>query len=208
LIAGVVRDFNYRPLGEPIKNQVFETSEDKGYTHIYVRINAGNPAPALADLQKAWKNAASGIPMKYSFLDEDVDNYYKSEQRWTSIVGMAGGISIFLASLGLLGLATLAAVNRTKEIGIRKVLGASVGSVVALLSKDFVRLIVIAFVIATPAAWYIMNKWLQDYASRIGISWWVFALTGAGAILIAFITISSQSIKAAMGNPITSLRSE
>lgn len=208
LITGVVRNFNYSPLRDKIKNQAFETSEDKGYSHIYVRINAGNPAPALAAIQKAWNSSASGVPMKYSFLDEDVDNYYKSEQKWTSIVGAAGGISIFLACLGLLGLATLAAVNRTKEIGIRKVLGASVSSVVVLLSKDFIRLIAIAFIIATPLAWYLMNKWLQDYAARIGISWWVFALTGAGALLIAFISISSQSIKAAVANPVKSLRSE
>jgi len=208
VVIGVVQNFNYRPLSEKVKNQVFVTSQNKGYSHMYVRINAGNPAPAIADIQKAWKSSAPGVPMKFSFLDEDVNNYYKSEQKWTSIVGMAGGISIFLASLGLLGLATLAAVNRTKEIGIRKVLGASVGSVVALLSKDFVRLIVIAFVIATPVAWYVMNKWLQDYAARIGISWWVFAFTGIGAVLIAFVTISSQSIKAAVANPVKSLRSE
>ncbi|MBS1521781.1 MAG: ABC transporter permease [Bacteroidetes bacterium] len=208
VIAGVVRDFNYRPLKDAIKNQAFETSEDKGYSHIYVRIHAGNPAPALADIQKAWKSAAPNVPMKYSFLDEDVNNYYKSEQRWTSIVGLAGGISIFLACLGLLGLATLAAVNRTKEIGIRKVLGASVGNVVVLLSKDFIRLIALAFIIATPLAWYVMHKWLQDYAARIGISWWVFILTGAGTVLIAFISISSQSIKAAVSNPVKSLRTE
>ena len=208
LVAGVVRDFNYRPLRDKIKNQAFETSEDKGYNHIYVRISAGNPAPAIADIQRAWKSAAPGVPIKYSFLDQDIDNYYKSEQKWPSIVGTAGGISLFLACLGLLGLATLAAVNRTKEIGIRKVLGASVSNVVVLLSKDFIRLITIAFVIATPVAWYLMNKWLQDYAARIGISWWVFALTGAGAILIAFISISSQSIKAAVANPVKSLRSE
>jgi putative ABC transport system permease protein len=208
LITGVVRNFNYSPLRDKIKNQAFETSEDKGYSHIYVRINAGNPGPALADIQKAWKSSVPDVPMKYSFLDEDVNNYYRSEQKWTSIVGAAGGISIFLACLGLLGLATLAAVNRTKEIGIRKVLGASVSSVVVLLSKDFIRLITIAFIIATPLAWYLMNKWLQDYAARIGISWWVFALTGVGAVLIAFISISSQSIKAAVANPVKSLRSE
>ena len=108
----------------------------------------------------------------------------------------------------MLGLATLAAVNRTKEIGIRKVLGASVANVVILLSKDFIRLIGIAFIIATPLAWYVMHKWLQDYAVRIGISWWVFVLTGTGAVLIAFISIGSQSIKAAIANPVKSLRSE
>lgn len=208
LVAGVVRDFNYRPLRDKIKNQAFETSEDKGYSHFYVRIDAGNPAPGLADIQQAWKTAAPGVPLKYSFLDEDVDNYYRSEQKWTSIVGAAGGISICLACLGLLGLATLAAVNRTKEIGIRKVLGASVGNVVILLSKDFIKLIAFAFIIAAPLAWYAMHHWLQDYAVRIRISWWVFVLTGAGAVLIAFISISSQSIKAAITNPVKSLRSE
>ena len=208
VITGVVKDFNYRPLSERIKNQAFETSENKGYSHFYVRIHAGDPAQALINIEKAWKTVVPNIPMKYSFLDEDVNNYYRSEQRWTSIVGMAGGISIFLACLGLLGLAMLSAINRTKEIGIRKVLGASVTSVIMLLSKDFIRLIIIAFVIATPVAWYIMYRWLQDYAARIGINWWVFALTGLAAAIIGFITISSQSVKAAIANPVKSLRSE
>ncbi|HWD89691.1 MAG TPA: ABC transporter permease [Mucilaginibacter sp.] len=208
IVAGVVRDFNYRPLGEAIKNQAFEISPDQGYSHFYVRIAAGNPARALAAIEKAWKNAAPGIPMKYSFLDDDVNNYYRSEQRWTGIVGMAGGISIFLASLGLLGLAALAAINRTKEIGVRKVLGASVANIVTLLSKDFLRLILISFIIASPLAWYFMSNWLQGYAARITISWWVFAGAGLGAILIALLTISYQSIKAALANPVNSLRSE
>jgi putative ABC transport system permease protein len=183
-------------------------SQNRGYSHIYLRISAGNPAPALADIQKAWHSSAPGVPMKYSFLDEDVNNYYRSERKWTSIVGLAGGISIFLASLGLLGLATLAVVNRTKEVGIRKVLGASAGDIVVLLSKDFIRLVVLAFLIATPLGWYLMNQWLQDYATRIGMSWWVFALTGFGTILIAFISISSQSIKAATTDPVKSLKTE
>lgn len=208
IVIGVVRNFNYRPLSQGVKSQVFEQSADKGFNHFYVRINPGNLQPALAAIQKAWSSAAPGIPMKYSFLDEDVDNYYKAEQRWTSIVGIAGGISIFLASLGLLGLATLAAINRTKEIGIRKVLGASVASIITLLSKDFIRLIIISFAIASPLAWYCMNKWLQDYATRIHISWWVFVLVGSGAVLIAFITIGFQSVKAAIANPVKSLRTE
>jgi putative ABC transport system permease protein len=208
VVIGVVRNFNYRPLSEGVKSQVFEQSAEKGFTHFYARINPGNPRPALIAIQKAWGSVVPGIPMKYSFLDEDVNNYYKAEQRWTSIVGIAGGISIFLASLGLLGLATLAAINRTKEIGVRKVLGASVTSIIALLSKDFIKLILISFAIASPLAWYFMNKWLQDYATRIHISWWVFVLSGSGAILIALITISFQSIKAAIANPVKSLRSE
>jgi putative ABC transport system permease protein len=206
IVTGVVRDFNYRSLSQNIKNQVFEISNDKGYSHFYVRINPGNPAPALAALEKSWGSILPGIPMKYSFLDTDVNNYYNAEQRWTSLIGMAGGISIFLACLGLLGLATLAAINRTKEIGVRKVLGASVASIITLLSKDLIKLIIISFTIASPLAWYCMSKWLQDYATHISIGWSVFALAGSGAILIALITISFQSIKAAIANPVKSLR--
>ena len=181
---------------------------DKGYIHFYVRIAAGKPKAALAAMQKAWKRVAPGIPMKYSFLDEDISNYYEAEQKWSNIIAWAGGISILLACMGLLGLAALAAVNRTKEIGVRKVLGASIRDIIALLSKDFLKLIVIAFIIASPVAYYFMHQWLQDYANRIGIEWWVFAIVGAGAILIALITISFQSIKAAIANPVKSLRTE
>jgi putative ABC transport system permease protein len=208
IVAGVVRNFNYRPLSEKIKNQVFETSRDEGYKYFYVRINPGNPKKALAALHKVWSAVAPGIPMKYSFLDEDVNNYYRSEQTWSSIVGWAGCVSIFLACLGLFGLAALVVVNRTKETGIRKVLGASVADIVALLSKGFVKLIVIAFLIASPLAYYFMHQWLESYASRIGISYWIFAGAGAGVILVALLTIGFHAIKAAFVNPVNSLRSE
>ncbi len=206
-VIGVVKNFSYRPLSEGIKNQMFITAADKGFSHFYVRVNVSNAA-ALAVIKKAWDAAAPGIPMKYSFLDEDVNNYYRTEQRWSGIVGWAGGISIFLACLGLLGLAALAAVNRTKEVGIRKVLGASVISLANLLMKDFLKLIVIAFVIASPLAWYLMNTWLQDYANRITINWTIFLFAGIFAISIALITISFQVIKAALINPVESLKTE
>jgi putative ABC transport system permease protein len=173
-----------------------------------VRIKAGDPAAALARVHKAWAAIAPGVPMKYTYLDESIHHYYDNEQRWSSIMSWAGGISIFLASLGLLGLATLTAVNRTKEIGVRKVLGASVSQVVVLLSGEFIRLILVSFIIATPLAWYFMNLWLQGYAARINISWWIFAITGTGAILVAFITVGSQSVKVARANPVKSLRTE
>ncbi len=208
VVAGVVKNFNYRPLSEDIKNQVFKTSTDKGYGHFYVRIRSGNPAPAIAALQQAWNSVLPGIPMKYSFLDDDVNSYYSSEQKWSSIVGIAGGVAIVLASLGLLGLAALAAVNRTKEIGVRKVLGASVINIVRLISKDFLQLIIIAFVIASPVAWYVMHSWLQNYAYHITISWWIFLAAGITAVLIALATISYQAIKAAIANPVKSLRTE
>ncbi|HMH34734.1 MAG TPA: ABC transporter permease [Puia sp.] len=210
LIVGVVKNFNYRPLSEAVKNQAFVTNgdKDKGYPHFYVRIAAGNPSPAIAAMQKAWGIAMPGIPLKYSFLDEDVNRFYQAEERWSSIVAWAGGISIFLACLGLLGLASLAAVNRTKEIGVRKVLGATIPNIVMLLSKDFIKLILIAFFIASPLAWYIMNKWLQDYVSRISISWVIFFFVGVFAVLSALTTIGFHAIKAAMTNPVKSLRTD
>jgi putative ABC transport system permease protein len=173
-----------------------------------VRIQPGEPARALADLQKAWNVVAPGYPLKYSFLDEDLNRFYNSEERWSNIVGWAGGISIFLASLGLLGLAALAAVNRTKEIGIRKVLGASLSTIIGILSRDFIRLVMIALLLATPIAWWLMNKWLEGYPYRINIQWWVFACTGAAIIIIAFATVSFNAIKAALTNPVKSLRAE
>ena len=147
-------------------------------------------------------------PLKYSFLDEDLRRFYEGEERWGKIVGWAGGISIFLACLGLLGLAALAAVNRTKEVGIRKVLGASVTGIVGLLSKDFLKLVVIALLIASPLAWYFMHRWLEGFAYRINIGWSVFLITAIGAMLVALVTVGVQAVKAAVANPVTSLRTE
>ena len=174
----------------------------------FVRIRSGDLSAVLPHLESAWKNIAPGFPFQYSFLDEDLDRFYKSEEKWSGIVGWAGSISIFLACLGLFGLAALTAVNRIKEIGVRKVLGASVSSIVRLLSKDFLKLVLIALLIASPVAWYFMHKWLQDYAYRIDIGLWVFAFTGIVAVFIAFVTISFQAIKAAVANPVKSLRAE
>jgi putative ABC transport system permease protein len=151
---------------------------------------------------------APDAPFTYSFLDESLDNYYKSEKRWSAIIGWAGGISIFLACLGLFGLTALAAVNRVKEIGVRKVLGASTANIVGLLSRDFLRLIVFAFLIASPLAWYFMSKWLESFAYRITMHWTVFLITGLSVILIALLTISFQTVRAAIANPVKSLRNE
>lgn len=208
VVIGVVKNFNFRPLSEKIQPQIFHQFADYTPFKFFVRIKPGNPVPALAAMQKAWNHAEPVIPFKYDFLDESLNNFYKSEQRWGNIVGWAGGISIFLACLGLLGLTALAVVNRTKEIGIRKVLGASVISIVGLLSKDFVKLIIIALIVATPAAWYFMHKWLEGFAYRINIGWVVFAATGLFAVLIALITIGAQAVKAGLANPVKSLRTE
>jgi len=208
VVIGVVKDFHYRPFKEKVEPQLFHQFADYAPFKFFVKIKPGNPAPALSAMQKAWSGIVADLPFKYSFLDESLDNFYKAERRWSSIIGWAGGISVFLACLGLFGLAALAAVNRTKEIGIRKVLGASLPGIVKLLSKDFLKLVVIALIIAAPLAWYFMNKWLQDFAYRIAIGWWVFIIAGALAIFIAFITIGLQAVRAGIANPVKSLRTE
>jgi putative ABC transport system permease protein len=207
-VIGVITDFNFEPLTRAVRAQLFTMPSDFTPRKFFVRIQAGDPSEALSKLQSAWKSIVPDYPFEYSFLDENLNRFYKSEEKWSDIVGWAGGISIFLACLGLFGLAALAAVNRTKEIGIRKVLGASVLVIVRLLSKDFLKLVIIALIIASPIAWYFMDKWLQDYAYRIDIGWWIFAVTGIVALLIAFATIGFQAIKAAVANPVESLRTE
>lgn len=207
-IIGVSRNFNFEDLTHTVRPQMFRRPAVMAPSRIFVRLQPGDPGGKLAMLQDTWKKLVPDIPFEYNFLDEKFDNFYKNEKRWSSIAGWAGGISIFLACLGLFGLAALAAVNRTKEIGIRKVMGASVTNVVALLSKDFIKLIAIALVIASPLVWYVMHGWLQAYAWRINITWWVFALTGLFALFVALTTVSVQAIKAAITNPVKSLRTE
>jgi putative ABC transport system permease protein len=208
VVIGVVKDFHFRPFSEKVEPQMFHQFSDYTPYKFFVRIKPGDPSKALTVLNKTWSSLVVDLPFQYNFLDESLDNFYKSEIRWSRIIGWAGGISIFLACLGLFGLAALAAINRTKEIGIRKVLGASLTGIVSLLSKDFLKLVAIALVIASPLAWYFMHKWLQDFAYRINIGWYVFVITGTVAVLIALITISFQAIKAAIANPVKSLRTE
>jgi putative ABC transport system permease protein len=208
VVIGVVKNFNFRPFKEEVKPQMFHQFADYSPFKFFVRIKPGNPGPALNAMQRAWTSVEPVLPFKYTFLDESLNNFYKSEQRWSSIAGWAGGISIFLACLGLFGLASLAAINRTKEIGIRKVLGASLPSIIRLLSKDFLLLVLIAIFIAAPLSWYFMHQWLADFAYRISISGWLIIGSGLMAIVIAFITIGFQAIRAGVANPVKSLRSE
>jgi len=208
VVIGVVKDFHYRPFKEKLMPQMFHQFNDYAPYRFFVRIKPGNPAPALAAMQKAWSSVVPDLPFNYNFLDESLDNFYKAERKWSKIIGWAGSISIFLACLGLFGLAALAAVNRTKEIGIRKVLGASVSNIVGLLTKDFLKLVTIAVLVASPVAWYFMHKWLQDFANRISIGWWIFIAAGSLALIMAFITIAFQATKAGIANPVKSLRNE
>lgn len=207
-IIGVVRDFNFESLTRSVRSQMFSQPVSFKPSVFYVRLRSGDPSEGLALLETTWKHLAPDLPFNYSFLDDKFDAFYTSEQRWGRIVGWAGGISVFLACLGLFGLASLAVANRTKEIGIRKVLGASVGNVVALLSKDFVTLVLIALVLASPVTWYVMTGWLQTFAYRIALQGWVFVLTGVLVLAVALITTGLQSVKAAFMNPVDSLRSE
>lgn len=207
-IIGVTKNFNFEDLTREVRAQMFTVSPNWIPSRFFVRLKPGNPGPAIGKLENLWKDLAPGVPFKYNFLDDKFDQFYKAETRWSRIVGWAGGISIFLACLGLFGLAALAVVNRTKEIGIRKVMGATAISIVGLLSKDFLKLVIIALVIASPIAWYFTNSWLEDYKYRISINIWVFVGTGIVATGIALLTIGFQGIKAALINPVNSLRNE
>jgi putative ABC transport system permease protein len=207
-IIGVVKDFNFEKLSRKIRAQLFFMPADFRPERIFVHLRAGDPTPTLSAIQAAWKSAVPELSLRYSFLDEDLDRYYKTEARWRNIIGCAGGISIFLACLGLFGLAALTAINRVKEIGIRKVLGASVMEIMQLLIRGFLKLVLVASLIASPLAWYFMNKWLQQFAYRIDLGWWVFAATALAAVCITTLTIGVQAFKAASANPVKNLRME
>ncbi|WP_336517734.1 ABC transporter permease [Pollutibacter soli] len=208
VVIGVVKDFHFRPMKEKLMPQLFHQFHDYAPFKFFVRLKPGNPTPALAAMDKAWRNIVADLPFKYRFLDESLNNFYNAEKTWSRIIGWAGSICVFLACLGLFGLAALSAINRTKEIGIRKVMGASLTGIVRLLSKDFLLLVLIALIIATPIAWYYMNQWLQNFAYRINISWWIFILAGMLAFVVALFTVGFQAIRAGMVNPVKSLRSE
>jgi putative ABC transport system permease protein len=173
-----------------------------------MRINTKNIPTLINQVESKWNSMVPGQPFSYTFMDNDFNNLYQAEQQTGKLFVSFAVFAIFIACLGLFGLVTYAAEQRTKEIGIRKVLGAGVSGIVAMLSKDFAKLVLIASLIAFPVAWWIMNRWLQDFAYRITISWWVFIVASLAAICIALITVSFQAIKAAIANPVKSLRTE
>lgn len=206
-IIGVVQDFNFQSLKEKIAPLIFFTFRNNRNI-LYIRTTATNVQQAIASAEKQYKKYAGDIPFSYNFLDKSFEAKYESDQRAGTLFNVFAGIAIFISCLGLFGLATYTAQVKTKEIGIRKVLGASVGGIVQLISRDFLKLVIIAIVIAIPVAWWAMSKWLQGFAYRVNISLWVFAIAGMAALLIALITVSFQAIKAAIANPVKSLRSE
>ncbi len=173
-----------------------------------VKLHAGNFSNVIADIEQIWNSIAPGLPFNYYFMDDSFNDTYKTELRLGNIFITFTILSIVIACLGLFGLAIFNAEKRTKEIGVRKVLGATVANLVGFLSKDFVKLVLLANVIAWPVAWYAMSRWLQNFTYRIDISWWVFALAGGVALMIALLTVSTLAIKAALANPVEALRYE
>jgi putative ABC transport system permease protein len=205
-IVGVMKDFNFNSLREVVTPLGFMLDSDKG--NMALRINSGNIPRLIAGAEEKWKDIAPGQPFAYSFMDDDFNALYRSEQRMGKISLSFSLLAIFIACLGLFGLTAYAAEQRTKEIGIRKVLGATVTNIIGLLSADFLKLVCLAALITFPFAWWAMHSWLQDFAYRIGISWKVFALAAVMAAGIALLTVSFQAFKAALANPVKSLRTE
>ncbi len=209
-IIGVIRDFHFESMHQsivPLVLVMFPPSVSY-FNNLSVKFSGNNIAASLSYLENTWKKFLPEIPYQYAFLDENFDKLYEAEQRQGNIFTIFACIAIFIACLGLFGLSAFAITQRIKEIGIRKVLGADVSTIVTLLSKDFLKLILIAAIIAFPVAWYFMHKWLQDFAYRINMPWWIFIVAGIIASIIALFTISFQAIKAAVSNPVKSLRTE
>lgn len=205
-IVGVIRDFNFNSLRENVTPVAMILSEHRGA--LAVRVNSTNLPGLLSQMENLWRSFSPNQSFQYSFMDSDFDASYRAEQRIGEIFISFTMLAIAIACLGLFGLSAYAAEQRTKEIGIRKILGASVVTILNMLSKDFVKLVIISIVIASPAAWLFMQKWLQNFAYRVDIHWWIFVLAGLASLLITFITISIESIKTAMGNPVKNLNSE
>ena len=205
-IIGVVKNFNYESLRQNIGPLSFRLGYNRWAAAF--KVTAADVKGLISNMERKWKTMAPGMPFSYQFLDEAFDNMYRAEQRVGKVALSFAILAIFIACLGLFGLATYMAEQRTKEIGVRKVLGASVSNIVSMLSKDFAKLVIIAAIIAFPIAWFAMNKWLQDFAYRIDIGWWIFLVAAAITLFIALFTVIFQAIKAAVANPVTSLRTE
>ncbi|WP_353721637.1 ABC transporter permease [Dyadobacter sp. 676] len=207
-VVGVVKDFNFRSLHERIKPYALTTSITDKYQYFIASVKTRDYTAVLASVEAAWKRLNPDMPFSYSFLDQDFQKNYEKERRTGSIVVYFTCIAVVIACLGLFGLAAFSAERRTKEIGVRKVLGASVGNIAGMLSAEFLRLVCVALVIATPIAWVGMRQWLQGFAYQVGIQWWIFPATGLFAIVLALLTVGFQSIKAALTDPVKSLKSE
>ncbi|WP_428331296.1 ABC transporter permease [Mucilaginibacter sp.] len=207
-IKAIVKDFNFNSLHYKIETLFILSDKGNGFSTMSVKINGGKTTEAIDYIKTTWKSIEPEIPFSYQFLDDHFNDVYRVDDQVSKIVGMLAALIIIISCLGLFGLASYSAEKRVKEIGVRKVLGASVQNITLLLSGNFLKLVLIANLFAWPIAWFFMSKWLQDFAFRISIQWWVFVLAGIISLLIAFLTVSFQSVKAAIANPVKSLRSE
>ena len=205
-IIGVVKDFNFKPVQQPVEPLIMYSNFGGGY--VVMRTTPANIPRVISSLQKSFHSVYRDYPFSYGFVDEDLSKLYITEQRMGKLFNIFSVLSILISCLGLFGLATFATQRRIKEIGIRKVLGAGETGIVAMLSKDFIKLVAVSLVVAFPVAWWVMNEWLDNFAYRIHISAWVFVLAGTCALLIAMVSVSFQTIKAAMANPVKSMRTE
>jgi putative ABC transport system permease protein len=207
-VIGVVKDYHYASLNEKIGGQLFTMKKANNYGKVFIKIKPNTASASLKTIQKIFKRLFPITPYGYIFMNEENRKNYEAEAKWKQIMLFGAALTIFISCIGLFGLSVLSAEKRTKEIGIRKVLGASVSSIVSILSTDFLKLIFISLVISMPLAWMAINKWLQNYPYRITLGWWLFATAGLLVILIALFTISFQSVRSAIANPVKSLRTE
>ncbi|MFT3934812.1 MAG: ABC transporter permease [Chitinophagaceae bacterium] len=207
-IIGLLKDFHFNSMHQNIDPLIVRLDENWGWGTILIRVKPGQTKQTMAGLEQICKSLNPKVPFTFQFSDQEFTKLYKSEAMVSQLSNYFAFLAIFISCLGLFGLATFTAAQRTKEIGVRKVLGASVPDIVAMFSGDFLKLVFISMAIAFPVAWYVMNQWLQNFAYKIGIEWWMFAIAGIATVIIALITVSYQSIKAALSNPVNSLRSE
>ena len=207
VIVGVVKDFNTKSLEVPIEPVVM-ASDPGMFSSIGVKLSGKDFRTSVQKIRKDWEHIYPKEVFEFRFLNDKIAALYQKETVQQKIISIAGIIAVVISCLGLLGLASLVTLQRTKEIGIRKVVGASASNIALMLSADFLRLVLVSFLIASPLAWWIANKWLENFAYRIHISWWIFLVTGVISVLISIITVSSQAIKAAVANPVKSLRTE
>jgi putative ABC transport system permease protein len=207
-VIGVVKNFHFEDLHVAIAPYSFQLNNQSNYNYLVVHAKAAGMSSLLQSLKASWHRLDPNEPFEYSFIDQDFQKNYEAESRLSSIVSYFTIVAILISCLGLFGLATFSAEQRIKEIGVRKVLGASVINIVSLLSKDFLKLVIISVIIASPIAYYVMNKWLRDFAYRIPVNWKVFVVTAIIALMIALVTICFQAIRAAISNPVKSLKTE
>ena len=207
-VLGVVKDYNFNDLDRAIEPITFYMSREWGLTYAYAKVSPSHMASSFEALELIWKKLEPNAEFLGSFLDENVDRTFKREKTMAKMISSGSIIAIILSCMGLFAMSMLIVSQRTKEIGIRKVVGASVFSVTYILIKDFLKLVLIAFLIASPIAWWVMKEWLENYVYRINLSIWFFVVSGILAVFIAFVTIGARTIKAARQNPVKSLRTE